>query len=493
MPVDLRWYEEDGETPAGPLAFAQTNGAPSDPVELILQNDGTDDAPGVSLSVLARPQGSSVPYSATDDLAANRWVEARLIDSSAGAPPQVTGWLPVGGGWSVSLRAIPAGESRTLEVRTNVPAGVGTQAKDVLLRPLTTPTATPITPGLPAGVRSGLGRVDMTYLASGGEVTPSGTPDSYVHVAPRTWVFGGQSLAADTEDVELTQAAEDGALTAGKYYWACLSVGGSDSVTVTKSDALTAPPDLGALPAPPAGEIVLADVVVPYDDDITAAEIVTTRRELGAFALTLPASGLSVVVSGGEAVVSDRLIRKTAATDLTLDDDGTSWILLDADGIVQAVTDEPTGAGAILLWVVTAASGSITRAQDARVLVGERPAATLTLTVPGALSVSSVSAPVLLPSRAQTLPARPLRWALGNTGGASGKTSIDLELSDAGGAWTSLGILAGDAIAYDGAPAAEGFVETTTLPPGSRVRLVVSAVPGTASADLVAELQTELL
>jgi hypothetical protein len=495
MTIDLRWYESDGVTPAGSLAFAQTNGTPSTAQKLWLQNDGTEDAPGVSVTALTREQGSSDPYSFDDDMAANRWLEIRLTGQSAGATPHTTAWTPIGKGRRLLTRSIPAGEARTVEVRTNIPAGVGTQAKDILLRPTAASAVVPLEDApWREGVRTLLGDAGASYIAQGGAVTPTGTPDDKVHVSDVSWVAAGEPLALAGAAVALSQTAGDGALGSGGYYWAVLSLKDDGTLTTTKGNALTSPQSPNDRPDAPSGELILADVAVDYDAGggaIGAADILTDRRESGGFDLAYSAASLSVEVAPGEAVVGRRLVQRTAAYDLDLTASKTAYVVLGSDG-APATATSPYGSEVVPLWEVTTDGTGVTAVRDLRPLLPLRREVRLRFEVAGTLSGSSASVPQLITVPLRLAPFAPLRWCVGDTGGTSGQTEIDLEVSAAGGgAWTSLGAL-GAALAYDATdPAATGLVETTTLAAGSRVRAVVGAVPGTASSDLSIELLTE--
>ena len=508
----LAWYEEDDSALASALSFSPSNGTPTaeQTVHLWNDKDGTataDLATGVLVTALTRDDGSTDGYSFEDDAAANGWVEVKVVDQGGTdePDPQATGWVPVGKNRYLSLRDIPSDGYHEIDVRINVPAGVGAQAKEVLIRATYGAIAEPLADGFwhsgQQGVRTELGDPDSTILLSGGAVTASGSPDEFVTVATWHALHAGVPTCLVTDAVELNQTAGDGAIGSGEYYWAVLSAKSDGTVTTTKSDTLTAPHDPDERPDCPAGEVLLADVAVDYDAGggaIAAADISVDRREYGCFALEYSAASLDVIASPVQAIVYGTLIRRTTGYDVTLAASDTSYLWLTPSGAVQATLDEiPPVDGSLMLWEATTNGSGVTAVVDRRRWLGGKQ---LQFSISGNLSASlaSVHACVLTGPGCYIRPIRGVEVSVGTTGDTSGATTVDVEYSNAGGAWTSIWPSAGTvdlrpSIAYNAAnPLTTAQPETILLQPGARLRAIVDAIPGgTASANLAVTVHFE--
>lgn len=509
----LAWYEDDDSALAATLTFSPTNGTATagQPVHLWNDKGGAataDEATGVLITALSRDDGSADGYSFDDDAAAGGWIEAKVISQGGTNPPdtQATGWVPIGKNRSLSVRDIPSDGYHEIEVRMNVPAGVGVQAKEVLIRATYGGIATPLADGFWSvglqGVLTQLGDPDATVLVSGGVVTPNAPADDEVDVSTWHAIHAGVPVCDVTSAVTLNQTAADGALGSGEYYWAVLSAKADGSITTTKGNALTAPQDPDERPDCPAGEIILADVAVDYDAGggaIGAADIYTDRVAYGCLNLSYSAASLEVTVSPGKALVYGNLVNRTTGYDVTLDASDTSYLWLTPSGAVEATLTEVAATdGALLIWEATTDGTGVTAVVDRRKWASK--GRTVELGVSGNLSGALATLHANLPTGNgwYIRPVRGVEVSVGTTGDTSGATTVDVEVSEAGGAWTSLYPSAGTvdlrpSIAYNASnPYTTGQLETMTIQPGSRVRAVVDAIPGgTASAGLAVTLHLE--
>ncbi len=509
----LAWYESDDSALATALSFSPENGTPTAEQTVHLWNDkagsaGSDEATGVIVTALSRDDGSSDGYSFEDDAAAGGWIEVKVVDQGGTNEPdaQATGWVPVGKNRYLSLRDIPSDGYHEIDVRMNVPAGVGVQAKEVLIRATYGAIAEPLADGFwhagMQGVRTQLGDPGATILVSGGATTPNAPADDKVDVATWHAIHAGVPTCKVTTEVTLNQTAGDGALGAGEYYWAILSAKSDGTITTTKGNALTAPQDLTERGDVPAGEILLADVAVDYDAGggaIALADIFTDRREYGCFNIEYSASSLDVTISPGEGIVYGTLIRRTSGYEVTLGATDTLYLWLTPTGTVESTTSEvATTTGSLLLWEATTDGSGVTAVVDRRKWLGKDY--TVNLGISGNLSAALASLHAVLPSGNgwYVRPIRPVDLSVGTTGDTSGSTVVDIEVSEAGGSWTSLYPssatvdLRGSIVYNDANEVDNAQTETMTIQAASRIRAKVTAIPGgTASADLAVAVHLE--
>lgn len=289
----LQWYDETGTTQNPTLSFTPDNGSPGAEQTLRLYNDkdgplAADTAEDVMITILSRDAGSSDPFKATHELAANGWIEAQAVDADgAGIVVQVTPWTPVGGGRFLATRPIPSNCYRSIEFRPNIPGGAGTVASEALARAYHSGDSTVMEDGTYAsgvqGVVCGLGDGQTTGILDGGALTEAGTPDNTVEVATVVWMHLGTPQAKLAHALTFNDEDGDAAtLGSGEAYPATLSLGAGAAVTVTKGSKATAPLDADAWPDVPDGEELLGRVTVPYDATIEQADIdQTDRRFIG--------------------------------------------------------------------------------------------------------------------------------------------------------------------------------------------------------------------
>ena len=507
----LTWYDSGDVAQATSLTFTPENGVATAAQTVHLWNDkggtaGSDDATELHLTCYTRDQGDTT-WSQTHDAAAYGWVRVQAVGSGGtGAPvAHLTGLTSIGLSRQLNLLDLPSDGYRSIEVSVLVPAGVGTQAIEVLLVARYAEVSESLPDGAfeagGMGVRSGLGDTTSSYIVTGGAITETGTPDAYANVAAVWWVHEGIPLCIDKEAVELNQNdVTPAALTAGQAYWATLSLGAAGTVTVTKGTKAAAASATKA--AVPSGELLLGHVKVLYQAGtsvIQTADITQADRLFGGFAAATSAASLSVTLHPGEALIGGRLVRITGTRTVTLGATDETWVWLTPAGATTTSLDAIAPVDrALLLYRFTTDGSGVTIARDCRSWIG-RPLHALRMLQEGTLAANDYTNTIVYPGRTpgRVRPVAGLQWSLGDNGATSGSTKLDVEVSDAGGAWTSLYPSSATTdlrptIAHDSNdPTSETTTETLTIPARCRLRCKVIAVPGTASTDLDAVLLVE--
>lgn len=496
----LQWYDDTGATLNPTLTFTPDNGAPGTAQTLRLYNDQggalvADPAEDVLITVLTRAAGSTDPFTATHELAASGWLEARAVDASGtGIVSQVTPWTPVGGGRFLATRPIPSDCYRSIEFRPNIPGGAGTVASEALARAYHSGESTVMEDGTYAsgvqGIVCGLGDGATTGILDGGALTESGSPSNTVEVATVVWQHEGEPKVKVAHTLTFSNADSAAAtLASGEAYPATLSLGAGPSVTVTKGVKGTAPLDADAWPEVPDGEELLGKVNVPFDATINTADIDQTSRRFIGFGYE--SDGLEFYVHGGVAIVGGRMVRKGSRLSVTLDASDTSFVWTHPDRSISAtLTEVAPVAGALLHYEVTTDGSGVTEVIDRRTWIGPN-LYVLTLSKAGTLASSDKGYGVLpRNSRAYLLPVRGILAAVGAAGSGSGATTFDVQYSEDGGAWTtiftsspspdlrpSIPHSAANPIDRDSQP------EVLVFKGGTRFRMNLAAVPGTPGTD----------
>lgn len=257
-----------------------------------------------------------------------------------------------------------------------------------------------------------------------------------------------------------------------------------------------------SLPAVPTGELLLGYVKVLYQAGtsvIQTADITQADRLFGGFYAATSAASLNVTLHPGSALIGGRLVTITGTRTVTLGATDETWVWLTPAGATATSLDgiAPTDRSLLLYRFTTDGSG-VTIARDCRSWIG-RPVHHLRAGKAGTLAANDYSNIIVYTGRApgRVRPVGGFQWSLGDNGATSGNTKLDVEVSDAGGAWTSLYPSSGTTdlrptIAHDAAdPTSETTTETGTIQPRSRLRFKVISVPGTASSDLDAVLIVE--
>jgi len=398
----LVWHERDA--PGGaPLRDAWLAVSTEDPTR-----------PGVGVAAGLPPQSEL-------------WVLARITAiNTAGAPQQqvTSEWQRLGAYRSLQLPSLLAGNAVELEIKVRPPstaAGVPWALFfDVVAeeRSRTLPLPAVPRPGILTGYRDAA----RTSLVRGGAVVPNEPPDANVTVLARHWIRRGVPFGATKASLELDQEAADGTLGAGQHYYATISqTSPASTPTLTKGNR-----DAIAPPAPPAGEIVLANVRVDYN--AVASEIdetaIVDRRLLDRFNAE-PGTGLELLVHPGQAWAGStyRVSRSIDAVPLVAESE--SWIYLLESGLFDASASfiPPNDAAVGPLWRVVTDETAITELEDLRAFAASAAALVLQGAIPGS---PGEIASVYLPSPVYLDDVVCSISDIG--GGTDGVTTFDLEL-----------------------------------------------------------------
>lgn len=430
--VDLANPIDAGET-GGTLSIRVHNeqdnpdGDPAVEVALIVQTEDPE-TPGTYLSAGLQPQ---------DEL----WSRLRVIGGGetggdATYAPDLTGWQLAGAYRRMLLGTIPPGCYVELEYTERSPSTAGALSWRRRLLALVEEYSAPLPSGVAPplhGILTGVGDAAHTGIVSGLAVTPSDTPDEYIHVG--RGLFNGAGLLAGhvISDHELDQddSAAD-TLTAGQAYRALVTAGPGGVPTVTKGLASTDPVD----PTPPAGERRLARVTVLYQVGGTSEigpDDVEDLRVLDRFALEEPASGRTAYVHAGEAVGGGTYRYHTGKSPVTVDPSTTAWVWQLATGLFtvhDSATEPPEASALGPWWEITTDTDDITEVRDLRTYADRTVVLSISGSLPG--SPGTIDS-LLVADEALMIESVLVRWS-GNGGGSSGLTKLDLERTPLGGA-----------------------------------------------------------
>ena len=500
----LRFYDSGDVAEASTLTFAPTAGTPTAAQELHLWNDedgtaGSDTATEVRITALARTQGDT-NYTQNDEVLTSGWLEVRAIGANGtGISVQTTSWQRIGNGRYLYLLDIPAECNRELEFRLNVPASAGSVTKEIKIRAVASKLSVTLSEGFmesgAQGVYSGLGDELFSGILQGGVVTATGTPDDDINIANLIWIHKGIGYCKLAHAVTLN--GDDGssvALSSGESYWATISCGASGTLTVTKSDLGTSPLAANLREPVPDGEVLLCYVEREFDATIEQGDIYEEDRIYYRFAYA--DDGLDVTIYPGIAIVGDEKVSLSRPSTITLADDDDSYVWLNPDGTLTAeLAGVPPQDHSLLLWLFTAASGSVTVAVDRRTYIGRR-LHVVQMFIPGTLSVSD-KAYGMFPSmsRGRIRPVNGVTFGVSATGTTSGATTATISKAEQGAtSFTSLFTSSGSndqrpSVAYN----ATSLVDFDALPevlevgPMAMFELNIAAIPGGSdSANAVA-------
>jgi len=211
-----------------------------------------------------------------------------------------------------------------------------------------------LNPDAPTGVLTGLGDESVSEWVTAPTLT-NGTDE--VTLSDCSYVLAGAPFSIGGNVYGLSQDDGDSAaLGSGEEYVAVLSADSTGTVNTTKGAKDTAGDAL--TPAFPEGEKPVAVVRVPYGGVIATSTLVAVSGRC----LVSDAGGLVVTVHPGRAVMPGYYLTPQQVQSLTLPDDATSLVYLDATGT-------PSTTGGVLLWEVTTSSGDITGMSDRRTLL----------------------------------------------------------------------------------------------------------------------------
>jgi len=500
---DLVWYDDADVAVAETFFVAPEGGTPTAATQFNLWNDKgsvlvSDTATEVRVTALSRDDGGTT-WSAEDELAASGMIEARAVGSAGtGIVAQTTAWTPIGRGRFLYLNDIPIDCKREIEVRISAIAGIGSVAKEVLVRATALGATEVLEQGHEesgaVGVVHGIGDGRFTALLEGGAITANGTPDDKVDITTIVYAHAGipKSILGHEKTINGTDGAA-AALTAGNAYWDTLSLGAAGTITETKSAQATAPLSTATRPAVPAGEIFLGYIEREFDATIESGDIYQDDKAYGWF--NYESSGLNVTLHGGQFMADSKLTtwsRPTSLGALTASTTNYIWGITTGNGsfTITTTSARPTDR-AFLLWALTTDGSGVTAAVRKMTFTG-RPMVPVICDVAGTLTASTNfyrNWPAI--GKGYLMPLIGISASLGGAGATSGSTIVDIATSEAGGAWTTIftssgtndqrptiAFAAGDP--YDGGARPEVF----TVPALGRLRFTVSAIPGTASTDL---------
>lgn len=504
MSAEWAWYHSDDVTPNASASFTPTNGTPTAAVERHLYNDydsllGATDSEDFLITGISRPAGSG-EYTDSDALAAGGYIEIRLIGSGGtGIVDQTTGWVRVGRGRYLRVKGIPVGCHRQFEMRANVPLGVGVLAKDYKLRLIEDMRAIALesghTEGGAQGLRLGLGDTSFTSILEGFEMVEAGTPDNTVELGVGQLVYAGVPVVNVPETLTFDDLDYNAvALSSGEEYLALICVDGGGASQTIKSALGTAPLNESFIPATPDGWEAIGWVQVPFSAVITNAEIHQDNLVYGGAKFT--GTSTSGEIGPFEALIGNALIVTPGKTPVTLTDDDTNFIWASPSGSVAVELDgAPPEVMSQLLCEVTVASGVVTEVRDCRSWLYPNPVE-VHLYRQGTLAGAQVAYGVL-PTKASAylLPGccGGVVAAVGNGGAVSGSTDFDVSATNRDNTYVTIYTGGTDfpSIAYNAAE----WVDLDSIPKlllhkgGTRFKLDIDAVPGTASVDGIVTLR----
>lgn len=238
-----------------------------------------------------------------------------------------------------------------------------------------------------------------SFPVEGLEVTATGSPDDELHVAPGKWIIEGEEYEdLDIEDLAFTQADGSAAtLSTGESYIAVVTQART-SLSVTKGDKDTAP----ERPTPPSGELILAWVTVNYNGGGTVVQNSDVDQDLtyGRYRPVAPATGLSVVIHAGEAIIANFAQLRATKGAVALAATSTNRIWLEWTGVVVVTQDDvPPSAGAVKIAVATTDASNVTDLTDTRRYISVFEAGSGTITIhtatdsPSVIGVSDLEVP----------------------------------------------------------------------------------------------------
>lgn len=482
-------YASGTVTPLTPFDFGTLAGSETSATEsfdLANEGSGAEDVTEILIGV-EESDDAGATWNTTGDISTNRWLQVRAVGVDGdGIEPQTTAWTPVGVGARLSLSPIPADTRRQLEARVVVPANCSSASKQIKLTVSWRVAYTALPGGIfESGLRGfcgGTGDLDATMKMAGGTFAETGTPDNNLNLTDTlAWKYQGVSHVA------YPQALSIAASSAGKARWV-LVLAGTAITTSTASAEVTAPAPLSDRPAAPDGEVVLAYI---HRDDgaINTADIYyPDARTPQPFSYRV-SSGLDIEIGGGDAVIDNRLIHRDYDQSVTLSDSTTNIVYALPDGSTERVDSgtDPSWPHAEPAWSLTTSGGAVTVARDLRRILGPE-LVVFEARYDGTPSSSDKRYWYMPEGRAGyiKLP-NGIDLSVSDMGDrAAGSLIVDLQVSTAGGSWTSLfsSSTYKPTLAYNDADlVAKGFLpDTVAIPANSRLRANIAQLPTGGSA-----------
>jgi hypothetical protein len=400
--MSFQFLLTDDATAATALAFGPTAAGATSATQILHAwfNKGT---PGGSISNLTLQAVD--PATGLDsglDWLDQTWIEARV---NGGANPGAaltfvsltTDWYRLGDSALLPLPNLPGNCAYYVEIRLHPPllSGAPTESVNFQLVANYNTSALSLTGGLSdlgQGIVTGVGDRTVTEWVEAPTVLATGTPDAYVHVAKRWWVYQGVSLRTyATDDLLFNQ--NDGAaaaLTTGHEYQALISqppsAGVADVASVVTKGVLSTT-GTSILPALPAGNMLIATVLVAYH--ASASVILQTNITVfaaGGRGKPSIGTGLTVNICALRAIMPGARIINRSARVVTVTGNAspiTSYIWLSATDTFTVVPTSavPPFAGAVPICKCVANATTVTSVTDLRTFF-EPAAKTLTLHFP---------------------------------------------------------------------------------------------------------------
>ena len=381
------------------ISLVAQRSIPSDHVALQLKNTGDADVEGANIVLYAEQSAGSGVYVTSGQAAVDeRQGRFQITDQDSTATPgqeivlgevQPLGHLAVG-----LLPTIKPGDWILADFwLEQAGSSAGGGSINLKLEIANETAAYPLPRGMSSvgtGIDSGRGQM-RSFPVSGRLTAPTGSPDDYVHVAPGSWLINGDDYAdVTTQDIQLDQ--NDGAsnpLGVGQSYIAIITQGTAATPTATKGIGDASP----VRPTPPAGELILAFVNVSYTGatSVIGSGDITADLTYGRYFVEAPATGLSVIVHKGEAIIANFAQVRTIKAAVLLGASATSYIWLEWSGeITVTTTPARPSAGALLLALATTNSTDITACTDARAYIVTAQTGGETVTLVNATSNNDV-------------------------------------------------------------------------------------------------------
>ena len=385
MPV--AFFLVDDGTPATALAFGATAaGATSASQRIdVWYNHGIAGGSVSNLSIQAVDPATGLDSGI--DWLDETWIEARVNGGANPGPAAAfhsitTDWYRLGDGSVLPLPDLPGNCAYYLEIRLHPPLkdGAPTESVNFKLVANYNESALSLTGGLSdlgQGIVTGVGDRTVTEWVEAPTVLATGTPDAYVHVAKRWWVGAGVSLRTyATDDLLLNQNdSASVALTSGHEYKAVISQppsAGNGDVASVVTKGLLSTTTTSVLPALPAGNLLIATVLVSYH---SSASVITqgniTIFAAGGRGKCSIGTGLTVNVCALRAIMPGARIINRSARAVTVTGNAspiTSYLWLGSNDTVTVVASSaaPPFVGALPLCSCVANATTVTAVTDLR-------------------------------------------------------------------------------------------------------------------------------
>jgi hypothetical protein len=398
-------YLSNDTTLATAIPISADIGSESAETELhVWYSKGTAGGAAKTLRLMVAAESQSAPgtlvYSGVAPLDRG-WLKVRASGivnpgSVAGVEPQSTGWYPVSSGAPFSLVSIPGNVARVIFVKLATPldVGVASETWNLYLVPVWEDVVTPLPlglRGLGGGILSGIGDATVTESVALAAITPSGTPDAFVHYAGVQMLVNGVPAAPVDGSFELDQNdVNAAALVSGEAYIAVAIVYADASVAVLKgakaASGSALAPDPAALTSAPFAFACQVEVAYGAAGSVIGAGAITNRTRDARFKITA-GTGLAARMAPGRAVLPGVFVERSDAVDIVLSPSVDTWTWLETDGTAaKTTTATPPHVGALPTAKVTTDAGAVTAIVDLRPIVNS-PFNSAPYSLPGSVAV----------------------------------------------------------------------------------------------------------